>query len=261
MSSEPIRSSRLTLESETLILTIAFFTIAFVYSSVGLGGGSSYTALMSILGIGHVLIPTISLSLNTIVASLASWQYARNGHFKFSVLWPFLVSSIPMALLGGRLELGETVFQILLLISLVAVAVRIYFWRDPAFKAERSQAIQLILSLCIGAVLGFIAGTVGIGGGIYLVPIILILGIAETKEAAAAGAVFIVVNSVVGLAARVGVEDIPWEMVWPLAIAVLVGGLLGSRLGAGKWKPRTLQKILGSIILLAIVLLINKLAF
>ena len=249
------------MESDTLILTIAFFAIAFVYSSVGLGGGSSYTALMSILGVGHVLIPTISLSLNTIVASLASWQYARNGHFRFSVLWPFLVSSIPMAFLGGRMELGETLFQILLLVSLIAVAIRIYFWSDPAFQTQRSRRIQIVLSLTIGAVLGFVAGTVGIGGGIYLVPIILILGIAETKEAAAAGAVFIVVNSVVGLTARAGLEGIPWEMVWPLAIAVLVGGLLGARLGAGKWKPRTLQKILGSIILVAIVLLFKKLTF
>jgi uncharacterized membrane protein YfcA len=259
--SEPRPLTLNPVEIPILALSIAVLAIAFAYSSVGLGGGSSYTALLTIVGFTYTLIPSFSLALNTVVTLGATFQFARRGHLKMSILAPFILTSIPAAFVGGSLALSEDVFRILLMVSLLAVAGRIYLWKDPAFKLPQTRAFRLGLSLVLGLILGFVAGTVGIGGGIYLVPIIILTGIGSAKEAGAAGAAFILINSVVGLAARARVVDLPMDQFLPLAAAVLVGGLLGSHYGSGQWKPRTLQKVLGNIILVAIVLLARKIFF
>lgn len=243
------------------LLSLAALAIAFSYSSVGLGGGSSYTALLAIVGFSYLLIPSFSLALNTIVTLGATIQFWRHKHLKWSILAPFVLTSMPAAYLGGSLELSENVFQLLLLGSLITVAARIYLWKDPVFKIPRSRSFQLWLSLGLGLVLGFIAGTVGIGGGIYLVPIIVLTGIGTEKQAAAAGAAFILINSIVGLTARAQLVDLPLDQLVPLGASVFVGGLLGSHLGAGHWQSKTLQKVLGAIILVAIVLLVRKVFF
>ncbi len=173
------------------ILAIPFFIVAFTYSSVGLGGGSSYTALMAILGINMVAIPMVSLSLNLFVTSIGSYNFIRNKHANLRLITPFLLSSIPMSYLGGSLQLPKEVFYWLLLTSLVFVALRIYLWRNITIALEISQKTKIIISLLAGSILGLIAGIVGIGGGIYLVPLIIILGLGTAKEAATCGAIFI----------------------------------------------------------------------
>jgi len=248
-------------EIPILALSIAVLAIAFSYSSVGLGGGSSYTALLTIVGFSYTLIPSFSLALNTVVTLGATIQFARHKHLRMSILMPFLVTSIPAAYIGGSLALSEPVFRVLLLVSLLAVAARIYLWKDPVLKLPQTRGFQLGLSLVLGLLLGFIAGTVGIGGGIYLVPIIILTGIGTAKEAGAVGAAFILINSVVGLTARARLVDLPMDQFLPLAGAVLLGGLLGSHYGAGQWQPKTLQKVLGNIILVAIVLVARKIFF
>ncbi|MDA0875036.1 MAG: TSUP family transporter, partial [Bacteroidetes bacterium] len=162
--------------SELILLIPLFAVIAFFYSSVGLGGGSSYTATLAVVGMSYVIIPTLSLTLNILVTAGATWQFARQGHLKLRILAPLLASSIPAAWIGGRLQLSETVFEALLLATLVTVAIRIYFWADPVFRLPQGKAFLLGLSVLLGGLLGFIAGAVGIGGGIYLVPIILMTG-------------------------------------------------------------------------------------
>ncbi|MDA0683662.1 MAG: TSUP family transporter [Bacteroidetes bacterium] len=229
--------------------------ISFAYSSVGLGGGSSYTALFTILGLSFVLIPTLTLTLNTVVTASATVQFSRKGHLKARILLPFIASSIPMAYFGGSLHLEELTFQVVLLLSLVAVAARIYLWKDPVLNLPTSMTFRVGLSLVLGAVLGFVAGVVGIGGGIYLVPLILLTGIGTAREAAATGAAFILINSVSGLLARARFEELPWEFMLPLAVTVLIGGLAGSFFGSSKWAAKTIQRVLGMIILTAIVLL------
>ncbi len=246
------------MDPSILLLSFGVLIIALSYSSLGLGGGSSYTALLTIVGFSYTLIPSFSRVLNTIVTIGATIQFARHGHLRFAVLLPFVLTSIPAAFIGGSLALGEEVFQVILLVSLLAVAARIYLWRDPVFKLPQGRVFRLALSLSIGLVLGFIAGTVGIGGGIYLVPIIVLTGIGTEKEAAAAGAAFILLNSIVGLVARSAWVELPLHQILPMGMAVFAGGLLGSHFGAGHWKPKTLQKVLGNIILVAIVLLARK---
>ena len=241
-----------------LLLSLGVFVIAFSYSSVGLGGGSSYTALLTIVGFSYAQIPSLSLVLNIIVTIGATIQFARHGHLKWKVLMPFVLTSIPGAYLGGSLAIGESLFYWILLGSLIAVAARIYLWQNPVLNLPKSKSFQLGLSLILGLVLGFIAGTVGIGGGIYLVPLIVLTGIATEKVAAATGAAFILINSVVGLAARMSWVDLDMNQVLPMGLSVLVGGVLGSHYGAGRWRPQTLQKVLGGIVLVAIALLARK---
>jgi len=236
-----------------------FLFISFSYSSVGLGGGSSYTAVLSIVGLSQVLIPTVSLSMNIIVTASATIQFLRHGHLKWGILLPFVIASVPAAYFGGSLQLSEGVFQSILLVSLVAVAARIYLWKDPILQFPDSRIFRIGLSLFLGGMLGFIAGSVGIGGGIYLVPLIIVTGIAEMKTAAATGAAFILINSIAGLVARSGWTQMPWDLIVPLGITALIGGMAGSFLGSSRWEPKTVQRILGIVILVAIVLLGQKL--
>ena len=245
--------------AELFILIPLFALIAFTYSSVGLGGGSSYTATLAIVGVSYVIIPSLSLSLNILVTAGATIQFARHGHLNWRILAPLLASSIPAAWIGGRLQLSEPVFQVFLLITLIAVAIRIYLWSDPVFKLPDNRSFRVLLSVLIGAVLGFIAGAVGIGGGIYLVPIILMTGIGTTKEASATGAAFILFNSVTGVIARASWTQLPWDLLLPLAVTVTIAGLAGSHMGSKRWHPRTIQRVLGAIILVAIVFLARRL--
>jgi len=243
------------------LLAALFFIVAFTYSSVGLGGGSSYTALMAIFGVNTLAIPMISLSLNLFVTSVGSFNFIRNNHAKIGLILPFLISSMPMAYLGGALKVQKEVFYWVLLISLVVIAVRIYFWQNLAIKLDIGQKEKIIISLITGSVLGLVAGIAGIGGGVYLVPLIIILGLGTEKEAAACGAIFIWLNSCSGLISRLQHNSNDLTSYIPLIIAVLAGGTLGSFMGSFKFSPKVMDKLLGVIILVAIVFLAKKVLY
>lgn len=235
-----------------------FFIVAFTYSSVGLGGGSSYTALMAIFGVSTMAIPMVSLSLNLFVTSVGGFNFIRNRHGRLNLIVPFLITSMPMAYLGGSLRLPTTIFYWVLLFSLIFVVVRIYFWQKTTIKLDIGRKKAVIISLLGGSILGLIAGIVGIGGGIYLVPLIIILGLGTEKEAAACGAVFIWLNSLSGLLARLQYNSIDLTAYIPLIMAVLVGGFMGSFLGSFKLSPKVMEKTLGVVIVFAIVFLVKK---
>jgi uncharacterized membrane protein YfcA len=163
-----------------------------------------------------------------------------------------------MAYVGGALKLPKEIFYWILLISLVLVAARIYIWENTTVKFNIGQMGKFIISLLIGSILGLIAGIVGIGGGIYLVPIIVILGLGTEKEAAACGVIFVWINSLSGLIARVQYNSIDLTTHIPLISAVLIGSALGSFMGSFKYSPKTMQKILGAVIIVAISILIKK---
>ena len=237
-----------------LLLVTAFF-----YAAVGLGGASTYTALLVLAGFNHGTIPTLSLSMNLLVTSAGSYNFVRNGHIRWRLLLPFAATSMPAAYLGGMLLVPKFLFEILLLLSLIFVAARIYLFDAVSLRLTLTLRQQFGVSLLAGAVLGFIAGIVGIGGGIYLVPLILVLGLGNAKEAAACGAVFVWLNSMSGLVSRLQYQWIDLFPYLPLLFAVFVGGLLGSYFGAVRLQPRTMEKILGAIIIVAIVLLLLKL--
>jgi len=244
--------------SAPYFLAVLFFIVAFTYSSVGLGGGSSYTALMAISGMHTLAIPMISLSLNLVVTSVGSFNFIRNKHARIKLIIPFLISSMPMAYLGGALKLPKEIFYWVLLLSLVFVAVRIYFWQNATIKLNIDQKGKLFISLLAGSAFGLVAGIVGIGGGIYLVPLIIILGLGTQKEAAACGAIFIWLNSFSGLLSRFQYNSIDLTNHIPLIVAVLAGGTLGSFMGSFKFSPKAMEKILGTVIVVAIIFLSRK---
>lgn len=239
-------------------LAILFFIVAFVYSSVGLGGGSSYTALMAIFSINSLAIPLVSLTLNILVTSIGSFNFIRNKHAKIRLILPFLISSVPMAYLGGALQVPKEMFYWILLISLIFVAARIYFWKSISMQLGLTNKGKIIISLITGSILGLIAGIVGIGGGIYLVPLIIILGLGSEKEAAACGAIFIWLNSASGLLSRLQYNSIDLTNYIPLIIAVIAGGTLGSYMGSFRFSAKQMDKILGIVILVAIMFLTKK---
>ncbi len=241
-----------------IILPLLFFLVAFVYSSVGMGGGSSYTAIMAISGMSTLVIPMVSLSLNLFVTTIGSYNYLRNRHGRLHIILPFLISAIPFAYFGGSLHLPKEVFLWVLLVSLILVAARIYLWEDTGFRFKLTQKQKIIVSLISGSILGLVAGIVGIGGGVYLVPLIIMLNIGTQKEAAAAGVVFVWVVSLSGLVSRLQYNSIDLLEYLPLIAAVLIGGFLGSYLGSFKFSPKTMEKTLGVVILLAIGFLLKK---
>ncbi len=235
-----------------------FFFVSLLYSSVGLGGGSTYTAVLAIAGVMYQLIPTISLALNLIVTFISMVNFWRGGHVKLRLVGPFLLASIPMAYFGGSLRFSRTVFLWLLLITLVFVAVRIYFVSDLSLRFSLTNPQKFVFSLILGSILGFIAGAVGIGGGIYLVPMIIMFSLASTKEAVAAGSVFIWLNSLAGIIARAQwTQFMPVDIV-PLGIMVILGGFIGSYIGSFRFKPVVIQKALGIVIVIAIFMITQK---
>ena len=240
-------------------LSLLFVIVAMLYSSVGLGGGSTYTALMTIAGIHYVLIPGISLTLNLIVTFIGMINFGRNGYIKPRIIMPFIVTSIPMAYVGGALELSQEIFLWLLMITLILVVVRIYVIGRLTIRLKLDNFQNLVFSLLLGGILGFIAGTVGIGGGIYLVPLLIMFSIAKEKEAAAAGAVFIWINSLAGLTARVQRGIMDFEIILPIIVAVSIGGFIGSYFGSFKFKPIVIQRTLGVAIIIAIIFISQKL--
>ena len=237
------------------LLIILFFFVAFIYSSVGMGGGSSYTALMAIFGINYIVIPTASLSLNLIVTSIGMVNFWRNGHGRFGLIFPFLVTSIPMAYFAGLLNIPKEIFQLILLITLILVAVKIYVLEKLEFSFHLSGAKKWVFIYSLGALLGFVAGSVGIGGGIYLVPLIVVFGFGSEKEAAAAGTIFIWANSMMGLIARAQKSPLDFDFILPLIVAVIAGGYIGSYLGSFRFRARTIHKIMGTVIICTILFL------
>lgn len=247
------------LVSSPYFIAAIFFVIAFVYSSVGLGGGSSYTAMMAIMGFSVLAIPMISLSLNLLVTTIGSYNFVRKKHLKWRLIMPFLVTSIPMSYLGGSLHVSKELFYWVLLVSLCFVAARIYLWKVTKLPLNMSKQGKMIVSLVAGSVLGLVAGLAGIGGGIYLVPLIILLGLGNAKQAAACGVVFVWLNSLFGLLSRLQYN--PMEIgVFPyLVVAVLIGAAIGSYMGASRFSSKKMEKILGLIILVAIGALSRKL--
>ena len=240
------------------LLAAIFLCIAYFSASVGLGGGSCYTALLAVSTSIPLAIPLISLTLNLVVTSAGSYQFIRHRHASWKLITPFLVTSMPMAYLGGSLQLPKTVFYGILFASLTVVVIRIFFYKKTSFNWELKGWKLLTISLLSGALLGFIAGVVGIGGGIYLVPLIIIFNLGTEKQAAASGAIFIWLNSITGLIARIQHNSVNIQDYLPLVIAVAIGGIAGASMGATKLKPQTMQKILGCIIIVALCLLVQK---
>lgn len=240
------------LNSQFIILAVLFFLIALIYSSVGFGGGSSYLALLAITGISFQHIRPISLLCNIIVVMGSCAIFFKSGHLNLKRAWPLILSSIPMAFIGGLWPIKQTEFFLLLGATLVIASL--ILWIQPA-KENPSTSTHLNstpLKLVLGGGLGLLSGLVGIGGGIFLSPILHFIQWDSAHKISAVASFFILVNSISGL---IGYSQqstpIPWDLAWPLMIAVLLGGQLGARLGATQLNVLYIKRITAFVILIA----------
>ena len=227
------------------------FLIAILYSSVGHGGASGYLAFMALLGFAPEVMRPAALILNIFVSSIAFITFTRNGHFKLKLLWPFIVTSIPLAFLGGTFDIDSRIYKIILGVFLLFAIVRMLIKLkddDGVFKEP-----NILLALIIGAILGFFSGLIGIGGGIILSPIIILLGWASVKQTAAVSAAFILVNSIAGLSGFIVKSEMPDVQIIYMVLAGLLGGLLGSWLGSFRIKEIYLRYTLALVLFMASV--------
>jgi uncharacterized protein len=235
---------------QLLLIVLAFFFIALIYSSVGFGGGSSYLALLALTGISYVYIRPISLLCNIIVVSGSVYIFFKAGHLNFKRVWPFLLSSVPMAYIGGQWPIKQSTFFLVLSITLIFAAISLWI-QDSNNKELSVKMDALPVKLAIGGGLGLLSGLVGIGGGIFLSPILHFTRWDEAKKISAVAALFILVNSISGLLGYAQQsQPIPFSLAWPLMIAVLAGGQLGARLGALQLNATYIKRITAFIILM-----------
>ena len=234
-------------------LAALFLVTALLYGAAGFGGGSTYNALLVLAGTDYRAVPVVALACNILVVTVGSWRFARSGHVGWRRIWPLFVPSIPFAWLGGRLAVAETVFVGLLAASLLAAGLLMLWqplWEKEAPAAARSGWVEP----AAGGALGFLAGVVGIGGGIFLAPLLYVLRWGPPKAIAGTCAVFILANSLAGLAGQLakggaGAGAQALASHWPLFPAVLIGGVIGSTLGSDRLDGRYVRILTALLIL------------
>ena len=234
------------------ILSFLFFITATLYSSVGFGGGSTYLALLLIWDVPYLIFPIIALFCNVIVVSGNCFNYIKAGNINFKILTPYLTSSVPLAFIGGSLAISKELFEILLFIVLSLAGILLLF-KFKSFESlkEDHQKIPKLVSTLIGGCIGFISGVVGIGGGIFLSPILLLVRADNIKNITTAASLFILINSISGIAGQLTKGSLINEIYnyWPLFLLVLVGGQLGNFLNLKIFPPKILALITSILVL------------
>ena len=214
-----------------LLLAILFLVTATLYSSVGFGGGSTYLALLLIWGLPYFIFPVIALSCNIIVVSGNCFNYIRTGNLNLRLLIPYLIGSIPLAYIGGSLPIEKQLFEILLLLALaVAGTLLLFNFKSYDDKETSYRKIPILVSIFIGGALGFISGVVGIGGGIFLSPILFLVRAGRPKQIVTTASLFILINSISGIIGQLSKNAVLAEVpnYWYLLAAVLIGGQIGN---------------------------------
>lgn len=229
--------------------TLLIFLAALLYSAVGHAGASGYLAVMSLLGTAPAVMRPTALLLNVAVAAIGTVQFARAGYFRWSLFWPFALGSIPAAYIGGRITLPGSTYRVVVGVVLLLSAVRFVVTLRAPDEVKRSMPLPL--ALVIGAALGFLAGLTGVGGGIFLSPVLLLAGWAALRTTAATSVAFILANSVAGLMAKPAALATVRDIAPMWAIAAVVGGLLGSYLGSRRLPSPALRGALAVVLLAA----------
>ena len=216
-----------------IILTIFFFITAILYASIGFGGGSTYLALMLIWEIPYYIFPIIALFCNIIVVSGNSINFIRSGNINLKLILPYLVGSVPFAFIGASISLEKEIFEILLFLILIIAGFFLLLESNTFNKKDlKINSISTIFSIFIGSLIGFVSGLVGIGGGIFLSPILFLLKAGYPKHITSSASLFILINSIFGVAGQLTKEIVLNEFLnyWPLFLAVLIGGQIGNYL-------------------------------
>ena len=234
------------------ILSFLFFLTSILYSSVGFGGGSTYLALLLIWGVPYQIFPVIALCCNIIVVSGNCFNYIKAGNINLKLLTPYLISSIPLAFIGGSLSIEKDIFEILLFIVLVLAGLLLLL-EFQSYDEEKENFNKIPKTICflIGGVIGFISGIVGIGGGIFLSPILLLIKAGKAKDIATAASLFILINSIAGVGGQFTKDFVLSEIAnyWSFFFIVFVGGQLGNFLNLKFFPGRMLVLITSTLVI------------
>ena len=235
-----------------IILSIFFFITAIFYSSVGFGGGSTYLALMLIWDIPYYIFPILALICNIIVVSGNSLNYVRSGNLNLKLLTPYLIGSIPFAFFGASISITKELFEILLFVILIIAGIFLLI-ESKSFNDDQIKinSIPKIISLLIGSIIGFTSGIIGIGGGIFLSPILFLMKAGYPKQIATTASLFILINSIFGVAGQLTKDIVFDEFLnyWPLFIVVLIGGQIGNFLNIKFLSGKTLAIITSLLVI------------
>ncbi len=216
-----------------IILSILFFVTALIYSSVGFGGGSTYLAILLIWGVPYTIFPVIALVCNIIVVSGNSINFIRSKNINFNLLIPYLIGSIPFAFIGGSIKIEKSLFEILLFCVLMVAGIFLLI-ESKSFNKEQIKInkIPRLISISFGSIIGFMSGIVGIGGGIFLSPLLFLMKAGYPKHITSSASLFILINSIFGIAGQLTKDQVLDQVItyWPLFLSVLIGGQIGSLL-------------------------------
>lgn len=235
-------------DATLLLVAIGIAVIAFLYATVGHAGASGYIAVLSLAGLVPQVIRPTALALNILVAGITTWQFARRGHFAWRLWWPFALPAVPLAFVGGMLDLPVPVFQALLGVVLLGSAA--WFLVRPPAETEGTPP-PLAIALPVGAGLGLLAGLTGTGGGIFLTPLVLLMRWAPARTAAAVSAVFILLNSTAGLLGIIRTAGAVPPQIGLLAVVAAVAGWAGAACGSGRFSPLLIKRLLAVVLLIA----------
>ena len=235
-----------------LVLSILFFVTATLYSSVGFGGGSTYLALLLLWGVPYHIFPAIALLCNIFVVSGNCYNYIRAGNLNLKLLAPYLLGSVPLAFIGGSLQIDKNLFEILLFLVLSSAGILLLF----KFKSyddidSNYKKIPFIISLFIGSLLGFISGIVGIGGGIFLSPILFLLRAGKPQHIVTTASIFILINSLSGIFGQLTKNAVFNEIssYWVLLLTVIIGGQLGNFLNLKLFSTKILALLTAVLVI------------
>lgn len=242
-------------------LTLGFFSIALIYSSVGFGGGSSYLALLGVamFGLTQAEIRATALFCNLIVVTGGSIIFYRSGKFKWADVWPYLLVSIPLAFWGGTMKLNDRTFYLILAFTLIIASV--FLWiHQKSYQTDEITPTGYGPKLITSGGVGFLSGLVSIGGGIFLSPLLHFFRWNKAHTISGIASVYILVNSISGLLGQFsqGVPNLSWNLIFPLLGAVFIGGQIGSRLGARVFKPLYVKRITAILILVAALIILKE---
>lgn len=239
----------------TILLSVLIFAAATLYSSVGHAGASAYLAVMALAGLDPQIMKPTALTLNVLVAIIATVRFHRAGCFVWPIFWPFAVTSVPAALLGGFLTLPDLWYKQVVGAVLLLAAYRL-FRHAAATAGPGRRPLALSAALAAGTVIGLLSGLTGVGGGIFLTPLLLLVGWADARHATGVSAAFILANSLAGLGGHLAAfRELP-SAVLPWGAAAIAGGLLGSSIGARRLGEMSLRRVLAVVLVIAAIKLL-----
>ncbi len=248
----------MTTETEVTLAALVLI-VGFLYSCVGHAGASGYIAALTLVGMSNLIKGSpIVLVLNVLVSTIGTIQFARAGHFSWRLFWPFAATSIPMAYAGGLIKLPPEAFK-----PIIGAVLLFSAWRIVAVSFrpvdQTPKPPTLPIALVAGGILGFVAGLTTTGGGIFLSPLMLLMGWAEPKRVSAVAAPFILVNSLAGLAGLFTAKSVVWPTILPvLCVMAVIGGFAGSYLGSRKMDKRMIRRVLAVVLVIAGGMLIRE---